>query len=110
MNREIKFRAWNIQANRYSKPFSLMSNVLNYTDDDGIGVIKSLTNESIEQFTGLQDAEINGKDIYDGDIIQNCDTNDYQVVYWNYEQSSLGRIPASSGRKRTIGGYSLSFH
>jgi hypothetical protein len=63
---QIKFRAWNERANRYSKPFTLKSSVLNYTDDDGLGVIKSLTDEVVEQFTGLQDK--NGVDFYVGCI------------------------------------------
>tara|TARA_R110000787_G_scaffold229259_7_gene336832 strand:+ start:1339 stop:1833 length:495 start_codon:yes stop_codon:yes gene_type:complete len=68
MIREIKFRAWNESANRYSKPFTLKSDVLNFTDDDGLGVIKSLTSEVVEQYTGLKDK--NGKYIYEGDIIK----------------------------------------
>lgn len=73
--REIKFRAWNKEVNRYSKPFTLLGDVLNYTDDDGLGVVKSLTNEKVEQFTGLQDK--NGKDIYEGDIL------DFEPYEWN---------------------------
>ncbi|AGO48573.1 YopX protein [Cellulophaga phage phi18:3] len=65
--REIKFRAWDESANRYSKPFTLLSTVLNYTDDDGLGVIKSLTNEVVEQYTGLKDKK--GNEIYEGDIL-----------------------------------------
>lgn len=69
--REVKFRAWNEAAKRYSKPFTLTSSVLNYTDDDGLGVVKSLTNETVEQYTGLKDK--NGIEIYEDDIIkQGC--------------------------------------
>lgn len=66
--KEIKFRAWNEAAKRYSKPFTLVSSVINYTDDDGLGVVKSLTNEMVEQYTGLKDK--NGIEIYEGDILE----------------------------------------
>jgi len=35
------------------------------------------------QFTGREDAEINGTEVWEGDIIQNCDTKELEVVYWN---------------------------
>lgn len=79
MSREIKFRAWNKDAKRYSKVFTLNQSVLNYTDDDGLGVIKSLTNEIVQQFTGIHDQ--NGNDIFEGDIISVPD--DYDTYGFN---------------------------
>lgn len=66
-NREIKFRAWNSDLNKYSNPFTFNSTVLNFTNDKGFGTIKSITDELIEQFTGLHDK--NGVEIYEGDIL-----------------------------------------
>jgi uncharacterized phage protein (TIGR01671 family) len=68
MSREIKFRAWNNDLKLYSKPFTLKSSLLNFTDKNGLGIMKSLSDEIIEQFTGLKDK--NGKEIYEGDIVQ----------------------------------------
>jgi uncharacterized phage protein (TIGR01671 family) len=68
MSREIKFRAWNNDLKLYSKPFTLKSSILNFTDKNGLGIMKSLSDEIIEQFTGLKDK--NGKEIYEGDIVQ----------------------------------------
>lgn len=66
--KKLRFKAWNKDANRFSKPFGLQSTVLNFTDDDGLGVIKSLTSEVVVQFIGIRDK--NEIDIYEGSIIK----------------------------------------
>lgn len=43
---------------------------------------------SADEYTGREDSEINGKQIFDSDIIENVDTKDLQVVYWNEDEAA----------------------
>ena len=63
--RIIKFRAWNPELNKMSKPFSF-GQILNFWDTN----FKSLEpdKEIVMQFTGLLDK--NGKEIFEGDIVR----------------------------------------
>lgn len=44
--------------------------------------------ETVSQFTGLTDCDIDGILVFDGDIIENCDTKDLQIVFWNEDKAA----------------------
>lgn len=80
MKREIKYRAF--QDNQMlESPISS-----NYGLQRFFGFLYEDT--PIMQYTGLNDAEINGNEVYEGDIIENCDTKNLQLVYWNEDKAA----------------------
>ena len=44
--------------------------------------------ETIGQFTGLTDSDIDGNLVFEGDVIENCDTKQLQVVFWHEEKAA----------------------
>lgn len=81
MNREIKFRAW-------FKPEKRMHTVNTISFNEGwIDATKyngDIEDFELMQFTGLND--INGNEVYEGDIIKNTDTGETSLVFWNTEK------------------------
>lgn len=104
MNREIKFRAWDVQKNEMHyfgvfsfeqfmfvgiRPDEVRQRVYPF---DGIESGEMVTKDplnawSLMQFTGLLDK--NGKEIYEGDVIQ-MDNQKYEV-FWEEDNGRWGR-------------------
>ena len=88
MNREIRFRAWNEEEKTMVDlekitPLALsdgMNTQLSIMGGGGV-FIPFLPNFKIMQFTGLKDK--NGIDIYEGDVIKDCDDG-YSSIVWMF--------------------------
>jgi hypothetical protein len=72
MKREIKFRAWIPNTGWLAEGFSIAMDGTEWYDDNGHSW--PVCDLEIMQFTGLHDK--NGKEIYEGDIVQWEDTVD----------------------------------
>lgn len=81
---ELKFRAWDDKRFTYSGEYH--SQALHNEN------LSEFFNEchgcDIQQYTGMNDGIYDGQEIYDGDIIENCDTGSLQVVYWNRNEAA----------------------
>jgi len=87
MGREIKFRAWDIDNKVMFYPFQIQFK------KTGVSVRNDklhLLNCELMQFTGLLD--INGLEIYEGDILQSCEPDIVCVVSYNNEWAKFQAI------------------
>ena len=82
--REIKFRAW-FKGGLNGEKEAKMTDEFDFSDFDGEYFIPEgcyLVNMEIMQFTGLKDK--NGKEIYEGDILDNEGARQkYEVIFHN---------------------------
>lgn len=102
MSREIKFRAWNNANNEWlnKEDAECLTIYLDGRYEIDMGWVKVFPDLIIEQYTGLKDK--NGKEIYEGDILQIDDhiLGDFVVVWHNFGWKI----------KRSVGYESLSVH
>ena len=77
--RQVKFRFWRDGKMQPCHQLNAYKNADNNFSGEG---------EMLMQFTGCEDAQINGNEVWESDIIENCDTKELQVVYWNEEEAA----------------------
>ena len=80
--REIKFRAWDEDTNIMREVIDLFTKgqIVSYADPNSNRRLGLLDNFNLMQYTGLHDK--NGKEIYEGDIVQDVVTHaKYKIIY-----------------------------
>lgn len=87
--RRINFRAWDGERMIYRG----LHDRNWYTEYLGGKLVKDTHPDDnhflkVMQFTNRYDAELGGKEVFENDIIENCDTKELQIVYWNKDEAA----------------------
>jgi len=106
MSREIKFRAWNEEKGIMMLPGSVdlfihFDGTLNHHD---LGIVQGSSNTpqmTLMQYTGLQDKNGKGREIYEGDVYKQ--EGRHYVVEWS--ERTLGFVARSLKSGSVLPGY-----
>lgn len=96
--RTIKFRGWHSSQQRMIQSHEMVKDQLTLlTDGRFINVSGKNLQDSVIyppdkfiplQYTGINEHGLNGKEVWDSDIIKNVDTKLLQVVFWNEDEGA----------------------
>jgi hypothetical protein len=91
-NRTYKYRAYDTELKKWSTDFigvSKNGGLMFYQGSEGYNVIPAAASRcKLVEWTGATD--VNGKDIYEGDIIRDTSSDAVWTVFWNEEDSGWG--------------------
>ena len=112
--RRIKFRAWiktGIETYDYVKPMTIQQMVHSKKSTFSLKQLDDLVD--VEQFTGLTD--VNGKDIYEGDIIKffggnkkNKVKNEFGVIVYKSDRYGAGFNSIIQNKEHGYGGINIA--
>jgi uncharacterized phage protein (TIGR01671 family) len=104
--REIKFRAWHGETKRMSESFELLSMGVPFSGGDRLFMYFGEDGNELMQYTGLKDK--NGKEIYEGDLIEwrydplypsVCKYPYPYIVEWQPDQAQYRRVIYQGGSR-----------
>lgn len=83
MKRELKFKVWDKEKRRMSKPFNFGSQIIEWSDGDIEMPVQFAQSERFVflQFTGIKDRDGNGVDVFEGDKIGRTTFWDKEIVW-----------------------------